>query len=316
MKLKGLNLIAASLLLSMPLAVSADVFIPKSPSITSPLNISNNRATDIPRQPEFEAYFYDQTPLETEWWLFKESENTQGLLFYGGIQPDEEKGFEFLENHYETLTSIYPASIRVQGNLASKIRIYPYGKAELLDSNDTVLNEAFIQPDILSKLRNTSSPYVAVERKSSHITVNWYLEGTSNTGNWDTHLQATFHSDGSVGVRSIINDLSDAFFDIEQGNVGCGLLTSANQIYRETNPLSYWKNKIQEVEEDYFSLLCHYKSGNVAISTYRDVQPIETTIPNFISFSGNGASSVTPAEPLKAGKYGVMARYKATDGTD
>ncbi|MFY9180638.1 MAG: hypothetical protein WAO12_12815, partial [Venatoribacter sp.] len=229
--------------------------VPAIPVISSPLS----GATNVERAPAFTA---DNIPgnANTQWLVYPE---VAGHEYLGG--QNGTSGLMGFDNAYQDIP--YTLTTTIGGKKAAILRVYPYGKAQLLAEDNTVLAQATVQPDALGNIQPArEDALIAVRTFPDAMVVNWYLKDLNGSVNWDTSVQGVFADNGEVGIKSGINDWDNEFFTLSNGSVGC-----------EVSEGGSWSGSLASVKTlltsngnnvGKFSLLCEPNNGTTGLAVY------------------------------------------------
>lgn len=250
-----------------------------------------------------------------EWIIFERDDN---LILLGG----KESNFHDVGSAAETFSIEPPIEFSIDGKAIDQISIESRGYVALYSLTDGIMGAAIVAPDLIG-YRTHSNDYnlISVRTVGTDILITFEFESyENNTTNWNTTAQVVIDTvTPSIGFKLDKTNFNDPLFDLENGQLGCGI--TVNDIYEPTifNPAEMKLSAAERIaNNDNTSMVCTIVDGSEDIQLYVTPQPTDPLLPEFIF--GEGTSDflseaagepniVRVGELLPSTEYTAMLRH-------
>lgn len=250
------------------LTAQAAVLVPKTPTIESP----QNGSTDVELNAELDSSTIAATnasgtaianiTLEKSRWFTMEA--VDGVQILGGATPDYANQDKFYQDVDLGFT------VDVHGNQATKLRVYPYAKLELLSTTGQVLvKHGLAQGNGFDYFKpSNDNNFIVVKKGDGVVYVRWNLKIKGNKK--DVQI---FMNKAQAGYTLNSNATSESLFDTEEVGFHCGAY-KGSQI--KEGDFSFKRIKSSIANNNNFSkmgFVCNHnlrENGSVAGSLLKD----------------------------------------------
>lgn len=297
------------------LTAQAAVLVPKTPTIESP----QNGSTDVELNAELDSSTIAATDasgtaianitLEKSRWFTMEA--VDGVQILGGATPDYANQDKFYQDVDLGFT------VDVHGNQATKLRVYPYAKLELLSSTGQVLvKHGLAQVNGLDYLKpSDDNNFIVVKKDDGVVYVRWNLKIKSIKKDVQIFINKTL-----AGYTFNSNATSDSLFGTDEMGFRCGAY-KGSQI--KEGDFSFKKIKSSIANNNNFSkmgFLCSHNlrdNGSVDGSLLKDKFADVTTFVNTDSISvvESASTKLTTHSPFSLStQYVAYVSHKLNSG--